>query len=204
MLLADAIGSALLLVGLIAGIASLIVAVVIETPLLRLLWGRRGIWWSVLGANVASFAVGVVPTILMNIFQAPGPSVDPWEWHQTFWLKLLAYAAALFILTQIVEGGIYLRMNRRFEAPVPNRRLLWATVLANFASYIPLTGYLLYTARDVGDFAFLPDARWMKADDTRVYFADQRTNQINSIRLDGTDRRLESSAVLGRFEGEVE
>lgn len=204
MLLANAIGSALLLVGLIAGAAGLTAAIVIETSLLRLLWGRRRVWRWVLGANVASFAVGVIPTILLTVIQAPGPDVDPWEWYQTSWRNLLAYAVALLLLTLIVEGGVYCWLNRCLAAQLPMRRLLWATALANVISYVPLTGYVLHTARDVGDFVLLPDSRWVKADETRVYFVDQRTNQINSIRLDGTDRRLELSAILGRFEGEVD
>lgn len=204
MTLANGIGGALVLGGLFVGLLSLVVAVVIETPVLWLWWRRRSVWRWVLGANIASLALGILPAILWNIAPSPGESVNPWEWHQTVAGKVLVFSGAVFVMTVLVEGAFYVWMNRKAGASLSARRIAIATLTTNAISYMPMVAYLVTQARSTGDFELLPDATWVTADDTRVYFVDQASDTLHSIRLDGSDRRVELNETLGRFEGEVE
>ncbi|MBN2448114.1 MAG: hypothetical protein JXO22_15395 [Phycisphaerae bacterium] len=203
MLLANAIGSALLLGSIVVGLLSLVVAVLIETPLLRVWWGRKGVWRWVLAANVVSLVAGVLPAIIWNSAPRPGEGVDPWEWHQAVWLHVLWFCAGLFGLTVCVETAVYAAANRRAAAGISTRRVLLATVVANTLSYVPMVWYLVESAQGTGDFLFSPDTAWVASAETRVYFVDQRTSRLCSIGHDGSDRRLELDEELGRFEGEA-
>ena len=203
MLLANGIGSALFYNSLIAGLLSLVVAFAIETPVLRLCWKRKRIWRWVLAANVLSLAVGVLPTILWFRQPSPGELVDPWQWYQTIWLDVLRFSILIFLLTVFVEAATYLCINRKVKAGLSLRRIAITTLVANTISYVPMVALLVHDARTTGSFTFLPDTTWIAAGDTRAYFVDQTSNQIHSIRLDGSDLRRELDDVLGRFLGEV-
>jgi hypothetical protein len=204
MILANAIGAALLLGSLLLGLLSLVIAVVVETPILRCWWRRKGVWRWVLAANLASLAVGILPTIRCNAAPGVGEGIDPWAWHQHAASRVLLFSGAAFLVTVLVEGAVYALMSRIRAAGLSLRRIVTATLVANVVSYIPMVAYLVAQTRGTGDFTFLPDTTWAAADDTRVYFVDQATNQLCSICLDGSDRRTELGEPLGRFHAYVE
>ena len=204
MILADALFAAMLLVGVCMGVASLVVAVLIETPVLWVWWRRKRLWLWVPFANVLSLLAGLFPATLLYVLPHPGEGIDPWEWYHTAWARVLVFTGIVWLVTVSVELLVYWWMNRTSAVRLSRGRLVLGTVAANVLSYVPMIAYLLYTGGHTGDFEFRPDTTWVAADDTRVYFVEQTSNRLHSIRLDGSDRRVELEDVLGRFESDTQ
>ncbi len=200
-MLANAIGSALLMTGMFFCVSSVVVAVLIETPRLRWMCKQKGLWRWVLLANLLSLGVGGCPLLVRDVLPRPGPDANPWHWFSTYWRYVAVYAAALFALTVIVEGAVYLWKRRRWM--IRMRSVIAGTLIANVVSYTPMVALLMHHVTNTGTVTFLPDTRWAPADGPRVYFIDPNAGRLCSIRTNGSDRRVELEARLGRFESQI-
>ncbi len=118
MLLANGVGAAFLFGGILVGLLSVAVAVVIETPILWLWWRRTNLWRWVLAANAASLVGGLLPAFVLNALPGPAGSVDPWQWYATAWLDVLRFCGVVFLVTVVVEGLVYARMHRKDASQV--------------------------------------------------------------------------------------
>jgi hypothetical protein len=179
--------------------ASLLLAIVLELPILKMIWRRpllRLAGW-VLIANLVSAAVGMVPVFNDT---GPGMGADPWEASQ-HWLRAYASRVALlFALTLLTEGAVYLILNRRALQRVPSPSLLIGILVGNLASYTVLFGLMLWGMWPDRSAQLLPDTNWLHAGDDRLWFVEPGSHHLCSIRLDGKDRRTELAEPLGRFD----
>lgn len=181
------------------GAVSLLLAIVLELPILRLIWRRplvRLAGW-VLLANLASAVAGMVP-VDRNV--GPGMTADPWEVAQHWPRAYAIHLGLLLTLTLVVEGVVYAVMNRRAVQRVPGRRLLGGILAGNVASYAVLAGLMLWRVSPDRSVHVLPDTAWLGPCDERVWFVEPGSHQLCSIRLDGADRRVEVAEPLGRFD----
>lgn len=178
--------------------ASLLLAIVLELPILLFFWPqpkRLAAW--VLLANLVSAAAGMVP-VLHNT--GPGMTVDPWEVHQHWLRTYFLHVGLLFVVTLISEGAVYALLNRRTAARITWSRLLAGLLVSNLASYAVLAGVMLYGIRPDHSVQLLPDTAWLKSCDERVWFVEPLSHHLCSIRLDGSDRRIETAEPLARFD----
>lgn len=179
--------------------ASLVLAILLELPILRLVWRRpwlRLAGW-VLAANLVSAGVGIAA--LWNN-TGPGMTADPLAVNRT-WLQTYATrVTGLLVLTLILEGLVYLALNRGAKSQLRAGRLLGGLFVGNFASYGVLAGLVLSGMRPDGSTTLLPDTGWLSPTVERIWFVEPGTHHLCSIRLDGTDRRTEVAEPLGRFE----
>jgi hypothetical protein len=201
-MLADSYFPIYLVFGPIAAILSLVAAIIIEIPVLKVLWKKP--FWSVTRwvffANLLSALFGVWPITCSRAMAQIGPLSDPLAVYQSYWRNQVLLAGLLFGTTLIIEFTTCFLLNWR-RAGLSVRKLAAGILIANLASYAALVTYAFTHFRPTGtsDFVFEPDAKWVRADNTRVWFVDPRA-RLCSVRLDGSDLRVEVNEILAHEE----
>ncbi len=187
------------IVAIFGAVASLLLAIILELPILKLIWRRpllRLAGW-VLLANLLSAAVGMVP-----VFNDAGPGVtaDPWEFNQQAASRFARQVGVLLAITLISEGLVYFALNRRAAQRITGGRLIAGLMICNLASYGVLVGLSAPGSRSVPSDQFLKDTAWLGPCEQRIWFVEAGSHHLCSIRLDGTDRRTEVAEAMGRFD----
>lgn len=186
------------LIAIFGAAASLVLAIVLEVPILKLIWRRpllRLAGW-VLLANLISAVVGMVP-----VFNdaGPGMTADPWEFNQQAESRFAGRVGTLLALTLISEGLVYFALNMRAGQRISGGRLIAGLVICNLASYSVLVGLSASGKRGVPSDQFLKDTAWLGPCEQRIWFVEPGSYHLCSIRLDGTGRLTEIAEPLGRF-----
>lgn len=202
MLLADSYFPVYALWGPAAAVASLAAAVLIELPLLRLIWRTPivRLLIPVLLANLISALCGIMPIIRHDTLVGIGVDSDPLETVRLYWHNQIWLAWRLFTITLMVELCIYLAFKYLARWPASVARVCVGTMAANIGSYALLVGYMFAHLLPAvsPQFALLPDTSWVRAGSQRVWFVDSDSNLLSSIRLDGTDRQEEALHQMPR------
>lgn len=110
MMLADTLIPMYLIWGPAAGVASLLIAVLVEVPLLRLFWRKPllQLVLLVLAANLVSAAVGVCRPVAQAVAIGINTDSDPLAVVQSYWPNQIWLARTLFTITLGVEFCVYL------------------------------------------------------------------------------------------------
>ncbi|UCG15790.1 MAG: hypothetical protein JSV19_10890, partial [Phycisphaerales bacterium] len=148
---------------------------------------------------ILSAMAGLLPALSEKTSEGPNIDADPWETHQTHWQTFLLHVAALFVITVFIEFLVYAGLNRLSMKRITMHRLVRGTVASNLFSYVVLVGTVWLLPPRSDDFQFRPNSDWVKENPRRVWFVDQDSKQLCSIRLDGTDRRTEIANELCRI-----
>ncbi len=200
--LANAYGVVFLLNGGVAAILSVVVAAVLEAPILAAIWRvpfKRVLRW-VLFANACSAVLGVFPVFFARIGQGPGMDADPWWVYQHYWERHLLDVCILFGISFVVELLCYLVVVWRSKRAIARSRMVLGVVVANMITYAIIGVIVARPPTTTGDYEFLSDTNWIADGNQRVWFVDPDSAKLMSIRLDGAERRIESDAKLGRLE----
>ncbi len=201
-MLANAYGAIKLLNGGVTAILSVFAAAILEAPILAVYWKvpfTRVLRW-VVAANVCSAVLGVFPVFFARIGQGPGMDADPSWVYQHYWVRHLRDVVALFVISCAVELACYFVLVRRARAAVGKTRLLFGVIVANAFTYALLGLYVARPPTTTGDYEFRPDTSWISEDSERVWFVDPDSSKLCSVRLNGSDRKVEYDGKLGRFE----
>ena len=201
-MLADGLGGLLIAAWTEVGVVCLAIAILVEIPILGLIWKRFS--WRVasliVSANIASAFIGGIPAESLADLRRPDVLSDPWIVYNSYWHEFLPWIVILFLATCVIEGLCFLPLRFNKTKKTNIWRLLVGTITGNVVSYLVLIGIIWYVPpRGAGDFEFLPDASWVNAGDQRVWFVDPDSQFLYSIRFDGSDRRRETDHKLHMF-----
>ncbi len=198
-MLADGLGGYLLGASLSLGILALLLAVVVEIPILALAWRRwsvRLVVW-VVAANAASALFALVPAIKDLTWPMPGHDADPWIAAHAWWWTLAAKAGYLLLLTFLIELGVLILLTWKTCGLTP-RRLLAGATAANVVSYVALCAFIVWLPPHSDSLAFQPDTTWAPKDAGRVWFVEPQGFRVCSVGLDGDAPRTEVSCSVQR------
>lgn len=181
------------------GIFTLLLAMSVELPVLKLIWRRHllvTVGW-VLLANLASAAIGFVRTFYDA---GPGWTADPWEVYQQniSWTRGIG-VAILLILTLASEGAVYCFFGRLTKPRLSWLKLLVGLLASNLASYGIILTLIIWGGSPQQNTDFRSDTSWLHPCNERVWFVEPGSHHLCSICLDGTDLRKEVKEPLGRF-----
>jgi len=191
-MLADGLGGYLLGASLSLGVVALLLAVVVEIPILALAWRRwsvRLIAW-VVAANAASALFALVPAIKDLTWPMPGHDADPWVAAHTWWWTLAARAGSLLLLTFLIELAVLILLTWK-SRNLTTRRLVAGTAAANLGSYVALCALIVWLPPHSDSLAFEPDTTWAPKDAGRVWFVEPQGFHVCSIGLNGESPRTE-------------
>lgn len=200
-MLANAYPSMFMLSGLTFAFFGQVIAIVIEIPVIAILWRRplRRVVGTVVAANLLSAVAGAFPVWWNWVAAAPGVEADAWDIYQNYWQRHLQQVTVLFALTLVMEWGWHLAANFRAAAAMRLAPLFGSVFVGNVASYAVLVALVVRPPHGPADFEFADNTRWVSAPAERLWYFDTHENRLCSIRLDGSDRRVELHASLGRF-----